>query len=139
MKFSQVVSSSARKNRKNHFDTTSTQRRELMASPLSKELRQKYNVRSLPIRKGDEVMVIRGSNHDYEGVVTHVHRRNFVINVERITRKKTNGDSVPIGIHPSNVVITKLKLNKDRRELLARRSHTTQKGKYSNQDISNLD
>ena len=28
-----------------------------MSSPLSKELRQKYNVRSIPIRKDDEVQV----------------------------------------------------------------------------------
>ncbi|CUV06888.1 60S ribosomal protein L26 [Cryptosporidium parvum] len=139
MKFSKDVSSSASKCRKSHFATTSTQRRELMASPLSKELRQKYNVRSLPIRKGDEVMVIRGSNHDYEGVVTRVHRKKFVINVERITRKKTNGESVPIGIHPSNVVITKLKLNRDRRELLARKNRSTKKGKYTNADAADLD
>jgi ribosomal protein uL24 len=29
-----------------------------MSAPLSKELRKKYNVRSIPIRKDDEVMVI---------------------------------------------------------------------------------
>lgn len=28
-----------------------------MSAPLSKELRQKYNVRSMPIRKDDEVQV----------------------------------------------------------------------------------
>ena len=31
-----------------------------MSAPLSKELRQKHNVRSLPIRKDDEVVVTRG-------------------------------------------------------------------------------
>jgi large subunit ribosomal protein L26e len=31
-----------------------------MSSPLSKDLRQKYNVRSMPIRKDDEVLVVRG-------------------------------------------------------------------------------
>ena len=31
-----------------------------MSAPLSKELRQKYNVRSLPVRKDDEVVVTRG-------------------------------------------------------------------------------
>jgi len=33
-----------------------------MSAPLSKELRQKYNVRAMPIRKDDEVQVVRGSN-----------------------------------------------------------------------------
>ena len=31
-----------------------------MSAPLSKELRQKHNVRSMPIRKDDEVIVCRG-------------------------------------------------------------------------------
>ena len=31
-----------------------------MSAPLSKELRQKHSVRSMPIRKDDEVMVTRG-------------------------------------------------------------------------------
>jgi large subunit ribosomal protein L26e len=43
-----------------------------------------------------------------------------VIHVERVTRDKASGQSVPLGIHPSNVVITKLKLDKDRESILAR-------------------
>ena len=31
-----------------------------MSAPLSKELRAKHNVRSMPIRKDDEVIVNRG-------------------------------------------------------------------------------
>ena len=60
MKFNKLVSSSRRKNRKRHFNAPSHIRRKLMSSPLSKELRQKYNVRSIPIRKDDEVQVNRG-------------------------------------------------------------------------------
>ena len=58
MKFNKLVSSSRRKNRKRHFNAPSHIRRKLMSSPLSKELRQKYNVRSIPIRKDDEVQVM---------------------------------------------------------------------------------
>lgn len=112
-----------------------------MSAPLSKELREKYNVRdslrhqslnpiemltirlqvrSMPIRKDDEVTIVRGSNKDKEGKVTSVYRLKYVIHVERVTRDKANGASVPIGIHPSNVVITKLKLDKDRENILER-------------------
>lgn len=35
-------------------------------------------------------------------------------------REKSNGQSVPLGIHPSKVVITKLKLDKDRESILDR-------------------
>lgn len=57
MKLNRNVSSSRRKNRERHFSAPSHIRRKLMSSPLSKELRQKYNVRSMPIRKDDEVQV----------------------------------------------------------------------------------
>ena len=44
-----------------------------------------------------------------------------MIHVERVTRDKTNGSSANIGIHPSNVVITTLKLDNDRRAILDRK------------------
>jgi len=91
-----------------------------MSAPLSKELREKYNVRSIPIRKDDEVQIVRGTNKDKEGKVTSVYRLKYVIHVERVTRDKATGASVPLGIHPSNVVITKLKLDKDRESILER-------------------
>ena len=57
MKFNKMVSSSRRKNRKRHFNAPSHVRRKIMSTPLSKDLRQKHNVRSIPIRKDDEVQV----------------------------------------------------------------------------------
>jgi large subunit ribosomal protein L26e len=32
-----------------------------MSCPLSKDLKKKYSVRSMPVRKDDEVMLTRGS------------------------------------------------------------------------------
>lgn len=55
MKFSANVSSSRRKARKAYFNAPSHERRIIMSCPLSKDLQAKYNVRSLPIRKDDEV------------------------------------------------------------------------------------
>lgn len=43
-----------------------------------------------------------------------------MIHIERVNREKVSGQSVPLGIHPSNVVITKLKLDKDRESILER-------------------
>ncbi|KAK4042773.1 translation protein SH3-like domain-containing protein [Parachaetomium inaequale] len=119
-KVSANVSSSRRKSRKAHFSAPSSIRRNIMSAPLSKELREKYNVRSMPIRKDDEVTIVRGLNKDKEGKVTSVYRLKYVIHIERVTRDKASGQSVPLGIHPSNVVITKLKIDKDREDILAR-------------------
>ncbi|KAF9013987.1 translation protein SH3-like domain-containing protein [Cyathus striatus] len=92
-----------------------------MSSALSKELRGKYNTRSLPIRKDDEVRIVRGKYKGREGKVTQVYRKKWVIHVERVQRDKSNGATSPIGIHPSNVVITTIKLDKDRRAILERK------------------
>ncbi|CAD0109605.1 MAG: ORC2-domain-containing protein [Aureobasidium pullulans] len=119
-KINTSLSSSRRKSRKAHFSAPSSVRRTIMSAPLSKELREKYNVRSIPIRKDDEVTIVRGSNKGREGKVTSVYRLKWVIHVDRVAREKSNGQSVPLGIAPSKVVITSLKLDKDREEILAR-------------------
>ena len=86
-----------------------------MSTSLSKELQAKYNVRSIPVRKDDEVMGVRGIYKNREGKVTACYRGKYVIHVERITRDKANGAQVNVGLQPSNCIITKLKLDKDRK------------------------
>jgi large subunit ribosomal protein L26e len=39
-----------------------------------------------------------------------------------VVREKSNGQSVPIPLAPSKVVVTKLKLDKDREKILERKS-----------------
>ena len=77
-------------------------------------------VRSIPIRKDDEVTIVRGANKGREGKVTSVYRLKYLIHIERVSREKSNGQSVPIGVHPSKVVVNKLKLDKDREKILER-------------------
>lgn len=109
MKINRFVTSSRRKNRKRHFNAPSHIRRKIMSSPLSKELRQKYNVRSMPIRKDDEVQVVRGHYKGQQiGKVVQVYRKKYVIYIERVQREKANGTTVHVGIHPSKVCYFKL-------------------------------
>ncbi|PIK44153.1 putative 60S ribosomal protein L26 [Apostichopus japonicus] len=122
MKRNPFVTSSRRKNRKRHFNAPSHIRRKLMSSSLSKDLRAKYNVRTMPVRKDDEVQVVRGHYKGQQvGKVVQVYRKKFVIYIERINREKANGNQVFVGIHPSNVVITKLKIDRDRKKILERK------------------
>merc|ERR1712187_448246 len=115
-----ALASSRSKSRKAHFSAPSSERRVIMSAPLSKELREKHNVRSIPIRKDDEVTIVRGSNKGREGKITSVYRLKWVVHVERVVREKSNGQSVPLGIAPSKVVITKLRMDKDREQILER-------------------
>ena len=142
MKMNKLITSSRRKNRKRHFNAPSHQRRIIMSSPLSKELRQKYGVRSVPIRKDDEVQVVRGHYKGQQvGKIVQVYRKKYVVNIERIQREKANGASVHVGIHPSKVVIVKLKMDRDRKVLLDRRAKGKQlaekgKGKHSEESVA---
>merc|ERR1711906_80121 len=134
MKYAAGVASSRRKSRKAHFSAPSSVRRKIMSAHLNKELTHKHHVKSMPIRKDYEVIVVRGSHRGREGKVIQVYRKKYVIHIERVTREKSNGSTVNVGIHPSNVTITKLKLDKDRRAILERKDTTKAaekgKGKY---------
>jgi large subunit ribosomal protein L26e len=121
MKYSTAVSSSRRKSRKAHFGAHSEARRKIMSANLSKELRARHGVRSMPIRKDDEVVITRGLYKTREGKVTAVYRKKWHVQVERITREKANGASVPVGIPASSLCITKLKMDKDRKAALERK------------------
>jgi large subunit ribosomal protein L26e len=108
-----------------------------MSANLSKELQARHGVRSMPIRMDDEVLITRGMYKTREGKVTSVYRKKWVVHVERITREKVNGASVPVGIPASALVITKLKLDKDRKAKLEAKSK--KEGKKEDATMSNVD
>jgi len=76
----------------------------------------------MPVRREDEVIVTRGQFKGQEGKVTAVYRKKYVIHVERCTKEKSNGQTVNIGLDASNCVITKLVLDKSRKQILDRKN-----------------
>lgn len=86
-------------------------------------------------------MVVRGSFKGKEGKVVAVYRKKWVLHIENLTRDKANQSSVPVGIDASKVVITKLKIDKDRKALLERRAAGKEagKGKFSEQDVQAME
>ncbi|XP_049992409.1 60S ribosomal protein L26-like [Alexandromys fortis] len=143
IKFNPFVTSDRSKNRKRHFNAPSHIRRKIMSSPFSKELRQKYNVRLIPIRKDDEVQVVGGHYKGQQiGKVVQAYKKKYVIYIERVQREKANGKTVHVGIHPSKVVINRLKLDKDRKRILERKAKSRQvgkeKGKYKEETTEKM-
>lgn len=86
---------------------------------------------------------MRGQFKNREGQVAQVYRRKYVIHIANITRDKNNGQKVQVGIHPSKVVITKLHLDKDRKDILSRKSRSKlaeqAKGKFTEEDVTMAD
>ena len=84
MKTSPFVSSQRRKNRLAHFSAPSHIKYSLLSANLAKDLREKYGIRSLPVRKDDEVLIVRGSNAEVRGKITAVYRKKWCIYVEKV-------------------------------------------------------
>merc|ERR1719217_1129068 len=132
MKSHTSVSSQRRKGRKAHFSAPSSVRRKMMSAPLSKELRTKYDCKSVPVRKGDSVLIKVGSQENgvkgKTGKVLTVYRRRWCIHVEKVVTTKKNGSQVQIPVNPSNCEITNLKLDKSRKNLLAKKNRSATGG-----------
>jgi large subunit ribosomal protein L24 len=92
-------------------------KREFCSSHLSKELRKKYGRRSITVRKGDKVKVMRGSYKGHSNKIEKVDIKKGLIYIAGVDMTKKEGTKVFPGIHPSNVMITEL--NTDDKKRLA--------------------
>jgi large subunit ribosomal protein L24 len=105
-------------------------RGKLLTARLSDELREKYGVKRLPVRKGDTVLVMRGDFQGAEGKVVKVDLKRVRIFIEGVQKKKADGTPVYVPIHPSKVMITKLDLSdKLRLKIVERRRGGTEESK----------
>jgi large subunit ribosomal protein L24 len=82
---------------------------------LEKKLADKYKLRSVQLRKGDTIKVLRGDFRDREGKVAKVNLKAGSIEVDGVTVHKADGSEVARPIHPSNVIVTKLEVKDKRR------------------------
>jgi large subunit ribosomal protein L24 len=117
-----IKSRQPRKQRKWLYKTSKLhEKHRLLHATLSKELRKRYNKRSLRIRKGDKVRILRGSFAGHEGKVLEVDMKSIRIRVDGATVTKADGTEVSVPIHPSNVMILDLgKIDNVRKKILER-------------------
>ncbi len=109
------VGSQPRKQRRALYKAPLHVRQKLMSATLSKELRKETGYRSLPVRKGDTVVIMRGKFRGHTGKVIKVDLKRLRIYVEGANIKKVNGEEVPYPIHPSKVMIVELDRSDERR------------------------
>jgi large subunit ribosomal protein L24 len=106
-------STKAKKQRKARSDAPLHKRKRMVAAHLDSSLMREYNVRSLTVRKGDTVKVIRGSQ-DFKGSeskVAAVDLNKYKIVIENVTIAKADGTQKQKAVDPSDVVITKLDMS----------------------------
>ena len=89
------------KQRKMLFNAPAHIRHKLMSAPLSSELTASKGAKTLPVRRGDTILIKRGDNKGFEGKVSRVDLKAFRIYIEGLTREKVDGTNIflPV-IHP---------------------------------------
>ena len=111
------------KQRKLLYNAPAHLRHKLMAAPLSKELISSKGAKTLPVRKGDTVRIMRGDHKGFEGKISRVDLKSYRIYVEGLTREKVDGTAVFVSVHPSKVMIKNLSLDdKWRKAILERKA-----------------
>ncbi len=103
-----MVTKSPRKQRKMLKNMPIHRRKKMMSVHLSRELHEKYGIRSLTVRKGDTVEIVRGAFRGHINKVSSVDRKHGLLHIEGVTIAKSDEKQVSRPIHPSDVVITKL-------------------------------
>jgi len=118
------------KQRKKLFKAPAHLRHKHMAAPLSNELASSKGAKTLPIRKGDTVRIMRGDNKGFEGKVSRVDLKTYRIYLEGLTREKVDGTNIFLAVHPSKVQIRNLNLDdKWRKNILGRKTAPEKKDK----------
>jgi len=92
------------------------ERHKQVHATLSSELRDEYDSRRVRVNEGDTVEVMRGDFAGEEGEVVDVDLKDAVVHVEDVTQEKADGEEVPRPLDASNLRVTALDLEDERRE-----------------------
>jgi len=109
------------KQRKRLFNAPAHIRHKLMAAPLSPELLAQRGIKTLPVRKGDTVRIMRGDHKGFEGKISRVDLKRYRVYLEGLTREKVDGSTVFVALHPSKVMIKNLNLDDKLRKAVLER------------------
>src|SRR3990167_10665607 len=95
-----ISSNQPRKQRKYLANAPLHIKHKFLSSNLSKELRKKHGKRNLPLRKGDDVLVMRGSSRKKKAKISEINLRKGFVHLEGIQRTKKDGAKVNVPFHP---------------------------------------
>ncbi|MGQ4556786.1 50S ribosomal protein L24 [Halobellus sp. GM3] len=110
------MSKQPRKQRTRTQNAPLHERQTQVRATLSEDLREEYGQRNVRVNAGDTVEVLRGDHAGTEGEVLEVDLTKTVVHVEDVTVEKADGEEVPRPLDASNLRVTELDLEDDRRE-----------------------
>lgn len=118
-----------RKQRKYRYTAPLHVRQKFISAHLSEVLRKRFERRSLPLKKGDEVKVMRGSSKGFKGKIERIDLKTTKVYIEGLNVKKVDGSEVLKPVNPSNLLITDPKMEDKRRQMIVERSRKDKESK----------
>jgi large subunit ribosomal protein L24 len=122
-KFSKSWKSSKKpsKQRKYRANAPLNIKRRFLSSHLSKELREKYKTRNVPVKKNDKVKIMNGNFKGKTGKIFKVLTKKSKVFIEDIQNTKKDGTKTYYPINPSNVMIIELDLT-DKKRIIGKKN-----------------
>lgn len=104
-----------RKQRKYRYNAPLHIKSKFLGVHLEASLRKKYGLRSIRVKKGDTIKVVRGQNKGKSGKVERVSPQYTKVYVAGVENMKKDGSKSMIALEPSNLMITELDLSDKKR------------------------
>jgi large subunit ribosomal protein L24 len=115
------------KQRKMLYQAPDHKRHKHFGAHLSPELQASQKVKTLPVRTGDTVRVVRGDHKGFEGKVSRIDSNKYRLYIDGLTREKVDGSSISVPVNPSKIVIKSLVLDDKWRKKIIERKRATHK------------
>ena len=113
-----ICSKSPGKQRKKLYTSPVHANKKRLKCRIDEFLQEEYGLRSLVVKTGDLVKIMRGQFRDTEGKIIRVDYKNIRVYLDSATVTKADGKEANIPIHPSNIMIVKLELDDERKQLI---------------------
>lgn len=103
------------KQRKYRANAPYHQRQQFLSARLEDHVQDTVGTTSIPVRQGDRARIVRGDHSGEAGEIRDIDYDEYKVYIEGVDRETVSGSEVTIAIDPSNIIITKLNLDDDRR------------------------
>mgnify|MGYP006285212617 CR=1 FL=1 len=115
-----------RKARKRTKTARNAVLKRMVSAHLSESLRKKFSTRSLGVKVGDSVKILRGKFKNERGKVEAINYTAQKLFIEGIETQKADGTKAKVGVHSSNVLLTDVDTSdKWRKKIIERKGGKT--------------
>lgn len=104
-----------KKQRKYRANAPYHHRDKFLSAGLNDELKDKIGTKTLPVKEGDKAEILRGDFSGLSGKVENVDYDDYKVYLNGIDRERVDGTEASVAIDPSNIRLTKLELDDERR------------------------